>query len=121
MNGVESIEQIDNTHTCWHVKVGGQEREFDAAITERLPDERVAWESTNGPTHAGVVAFHRLNSDETRVTVQLDWQPDGVAETIGSAVGADDRRVKADLKRCRTFMEGRGTETGAWRGHVGRP
>ncbi|OHV31357.1 MULTISPECIES: SRPBCC family protein [Pseudofrankia] len=121
MNGVESIQQIDDTHTHWHVKVAGQDREFDAAITEQLPDERVAWKSTDGPTHAGVVTFHRLNADETRVTVQLDWQPEGVAEKVGSAVGADDRRVKADLKRFKAFIENRGSETGAWRGQVDRP
>jgi uncharacterized membrane protein len=123
MSGVESIEQIDNTHRHWNVKVGGREREFDATITEQLPDERVAWKSTDGPTHAGVVTFHRLNDDETRVTVQLDWQPEGATEKVGSAVGADDRQVKSDLKRFKSFVEWRGTgnESGAWRGNVDRP
>jgi uncharacterized membrane protein len=123
MEGVESIQQVDPTHTHWRVKVGGQQREFDAAITEQLPDERVAWKSTDGPTHAGVVTFHRLGEDETRVTVQLDWQPESTAEKIGSTIGVDDRRVKADLKRFKRFIEerGRGGETGAWRGEVPRP
>ncbi|MCM3925335.1 SRPBCC family protein [Frankia sp. AiPs1] len=121
MDGVESISQLDNTHTHWKVKVGGQEREFDATITEQLPDERVAWKSTEGTSHAGVVTFHRLTDDETRVTVQMDWQPEGLAEKAGAVLGADDRRVKADLKRFKSFIEHRQSETGGWRGEVPRP
>lgn len=67
------------------------------------------------------MTFHRLNDQETRVTVQLDWQPEGIVEKVGSVAGVDDRRVKADLKRFKTFIEDRGGETGAWRGQVDRP
>jgi uncharacterized membrane protein len=122
MEGVESITQIDPTHTHWRVKAGGAHRDFDATITEQLPDERVAWKSTEGgPHHAGVVTFHRLSDGETRVMVQMDWEPSGAAEKVGAAVGADDRRVKGDLKRFKEFIESRGSETGAWRGEVPRP
>ncbi|MBL7499028.1 SRPBCC family protein [Frankia sp. CNm7] len=123
MSGVESVQQIDATHTHWRISVGGTEREFDAAITEQRPDERVAWKSTGGTQHAGVVTFHRLADDKTRVTVQLDWQPDTVVEKVGAVVGVDDRRVKGDLKRFKSFIEERGTEnpTGSWRGEVPRP
>jgi uncharacterized membrane protein len=123
MSGVESIQQLDDTHTHWRVRIGGREREFDATITEQMPDERVAWKSTEGPTHAGVVTFHRLNDDETRVTVQLDWQPAGATEKVGSAIGMDDRQVKSDLKRFKSYIEQRGPgyESGGWRGQVDRP
>ena len=77
MGGVESITQTDDTHSHWVTKVGGVTREFDTEITEQHPDERVAWKSTDGTTHAGVVTFHRLGEGETRVTVQLDWEPRG--------------------------------------------
>lgn len=120
MDGVESIAQLDDTHTHWKIKVGGQEREFDASITEQRPDERVAWKSTGGTQHAGVVTFHRLTDDDTRVTVQMDWQPEGFAEKAGAAIGADDRRVKADLRRFKSFIEHRESETGSWRGEVPR-
>lgn len=118
MGGVESIVQQDETHIHWKTRVGGVEREFDAEITEQHPDERVAWKSTDGTTHAGVVTFHKLAADETRVTVQLDWAPDGVVEKAGAAVGLDDRQVKSDLSRFKEFIENRGSETGAWRGEV---
>lgn len=121
MSGVESIEQIDDTHLHWKADIGGVQREFDATITEQHPDERVAWKSTDGTTHAGVVTFHRLGDAQTRVTAQLDWQPEGLVEKAGAALGIDDRQVKSDLARFKAFIENKGTETGAWRGEVAPP
>jgi len=122
MHGVESITQTDDRHTHWVTSVGGARREFDAEITEQHPDERVAWKSTNGDVrHAGVVTFHRLSDHDTRVTVQIEWEPQGLVETAGSALGVDDRQVKADTERFKTFIETRGAETGQWRGDVPRP
>ncbi|OLT55234.1 SRPBCC family protein [Cellulosimicrobium sp. CUA-896] len=118
MEGVEEIRQLDATHTHWRTKIGGVEREFDATITEQHPDERVAWNSTSGPDHAGVVTFHKLADAETRVTVQLDWSPEGVVEKAGDALQLDERRVKGDLGRFKEYIESRGVETGAWRGDV---
>jgi uncharacterized membrane protein len=118
MEGVEEVRQLDDTHTHWKTKIGGVEREFDATITEQLPDERVAWRSTTGPDQAGVVTFHRLSEGQTRVTVQLDWEPEGLVEKAGSALNVDDRRVQGDLERFKEFIESRGRETGAWRGAV---
>ena len=72
MEGVKSVKQIDDTHLHWVAEVGGNEEEWDAAITEQRPDERVAWKSTSGAENAGVVTFHRLDDDTTRVTLQMD-------------------------------------------------
>ncbi len=120
MGGVESIRQTDDTHSHWTTKVGGVEREFDTVVTEQHPDERVAWKSTDadGPTHAGVVTFHRLGDAQTRVTVQMDWKPQGLVEKAGAALGVDDHQVKADLKKFKEFIESRGGQTGSWRGDV---
>jgi uncharacterized membrane protein len=120
MGGVDQISQLDDRHLHWKVTVGGQHREFDAEITEQHPDERVAWKSTDGKTHAGVVTFHKLAPDETRVTVQLDWEPDGLAEKAGALLGVDDKQVSGDLSRFKDFIEGQHGETGAWRGEVPR-
>ena len=118
---VESVTQTGDTMTHWKVNIGGAEREFDATITEQHPDERVAWRSTAGESeHAGVVTFHKLSDSSSRVTVQLDWDPEGFVETVGAALGVDDRSVKKDLVRFKEFIESRGAETGAWRGDVAR-
>lgn len=123
MGGVDKIEQRDDTHTHWSTSIGGLTREFDAEITEQHPEERVAWKSTgtDGPTHAGVITFHRLDENRTRVTAQIDWEPEGVAEKAGALVGLDDHQVKADLERFRDFIEQRGSASGTWRGEVQRP
>ncbi|MEV7630910.1 SRPBCC family protein [Microbacterium sp. NPDC089318] len=119
LDEVVSITQIDDTHNHWVVNVGGAEREFDAEITEQHPDERVAWRSTGGETeHAGVVTFHKLDENTTRVTAQIDWDPQGLLEKLGSLVGAGSHAVKKDLDNFKKFIEGRGGETGAWRGDV---
>jgi uncharacterized membrane protein len=120
MDGVEQIRQTDDKHLHWTTNVGGVSREFDTEITEQHPDERVAWKSTDGTTHAGVVTFHKLDASTSRVTTQIDWQPEGIVEKVGAAVGVDDHRVKSDLKRFKKFIEQRGKETGEWRGDVPR-
>jgi uncharacterized membrane protein len=121
MGGVDSITQTDATHSHWVTSVGGVTREFDTEITEQHPDERVAWKSTDGTTHAGVVTFHRLSDTETKVTVQLDWTAEGVVEKAGALIGVDDHQVNADLKRFKEYIEGKGYPDGAWRGDVSNP
>jgi uncharacterized membrane protein len=120
MGGVESISQLDDRRQHWKVKVGGVAREFDTEVTEQHPEERIAWKSTDGTSHAGVVTFHKLSDADTRVTVQLDWAPEGVVEKAGSALGIDDHQISGDLDRFKTFIESRPAETGAWRGEVPR-
>ncbi|MEU4392508.1 SRPBCC family protein [Kribbella sp. NPDC023855] len=121
MEGVEEVRQLDPTHTHWKTNIAGVTREFDATITEQHPEERVAWKSDTEPRHAGVVTFHRLDDTKTRVTAQMDFEPEGLAEKVGDKAGLVSRRVKGDLERFKEFIEERGTSTGAWRGDVERP
>ncbi|GAB2631677.1 SRPBCC family protein [Streptomyces capparidis] len=118
MDGVERVDQVTDTRTHWVTKIGGAKREFDAEITEQIPDERVAWTSVSGPKQAGVVTFHRLDDTHTKIMVQLDHDPEGLTETVGDKLGFLTRRTKGDLERFKAFIESRGQETGAWRGHV---
>ncbi|GAA5183280.1 SRPBCC family protein [Rugosimonospora acidiphila] len=121
MEGVEEVRQVDDQLTHWRVRMAGVTREFDARITEQLPDERVAWSSTGGPRQAGVVTFHRLDADHTRVTAQMDFDPQGMTENVGDKAGVVTHRVKGDLDRFRQFIEGRNDATGSWRGEIRRP
>jgi uncharacterized membrane protein len=118
MEGVESVQQIDDTHLLWTAEIGGQRNEWRAEITEQLPDERVAWKSIEGKQNAGVVTFHRLDDNRTKIMAQMDFETEGLVEALGSAIGSDARRVKGDLERFKEFIESRGAETGAWRGEV---
>jgi uncharacterized membrane protein len=118
MEGVKSVQQLDDKTLQWTAEVGGREKTWRARITEQRPDERIAWAATEGARNAGVVTFHRLGDGESRVTLQLDVEPEGPVESVGTALGVVQRRVKGDMERFKEFIESRGTETGAWRGEV---
>ena len=118
MEAVDEVRQIDDTKLHWKASFGGSQHEWDAEITEQLPDERVAWRNTDGKDNAGGVTFHRIDDETTRVMVQMDFVPEGIKEKIGDAVGAPERRVEGDLERFKELIESRGAETGAWRGEV---
>ena len=120
MEGVEEVRQLDPTHLHWRAKIGGKDTEWDAVITEQVPDERVAWTNTTGARNAGVVTFHHVDDMQTRIMLQLEYEPEGVIENVGTALGVPTRRVEGDLKRFKEFIEARTLETGAWRGEVHR-
>ncbi|MFS8494498.1 MAG: SRPBCC family protein [Actinomycetes bacterium] len=120
MEGVDRVQQIDDRHLHWEVDIVGVDREFDAEITEQTPDQRIAWRSRTGVDQGGVVTFHPLNDEQTRVTLQLTFEPEGLVEQAGDTLGLVAARVEGDLKRFKEFIESRGSETGAWRGEVDR-
>ena len=120
MEGIEEVRQTDDRHLHWVAELGGERHEWDAEITEQSPEERVAWRNVDGKDNAGVVTFHKLSDQQTKVMVQMDWAPEGVKEKIGAALGADARRIKGDLQRFKEFIESRGQETGEWRGEIPR-
>ncbi|HEV2774920.1 MAG TPA: SRPBCC family protein [Solirubrobacteraceae bacterium] len=118
MDGIDEVRQLDDTHLHWVASFGGTQHEWDAEIVEQVPDERIAWGNTEGKDNAGVVTFHRIDDNTTRIMVRMDFVPDGIKEKIGDAIGAPERRIKGDLERFKELIESRGAETGAWRGEV---
>lgn len=120
MEGVESIKQVDDRNLRWNVDIAGIERTFDAEITEQTPDQRIAWTTRSGPEQSGVVTFHVLDEDETRVTLQMKFDPEGISEQVADKAGLVRMRTKGDLERFKEFIERRGAETGGWRGEIDR-
>jgi uncharacterized membrane protein len=118
MQGVESVRQSDDRNLHWIAEIDGVRREWDAEITEQHPDERVAWRSTSGTRDAGVVTFHRLDADRTKIMLQLEVDPEGFVEQAGDRLGFVSRRAASDLERFKEYIEARGRESGAWRGEV---
>ena len=118
MDGVKQVRQLDDKTLEWTASIGGQEETWTAEITEQEPDERVAWHAISGKQNAGVVTFHHIGENQSRVTLQMEWEPDGVVEKVGDAIGSDDRQIKGDLERLKKFIEERGSETGGWRGEI---
>jgi uncharacterized membrane protein len=118
MEGVKQVKQIDDTHLHWKADIGGKEKEWDAEITEQIPDNRIAWRSRDGAMNAGVVTFHRLSDSTSKIMLQMEYGPEGVVENVGDTVGVVSQRVLGDLERFKRYIESRGRESGAWRGTV---
>ena len=79
----------------------------------------IAWRSTSGAKNAGVVRFRPAGDGlRTRVDLAVDYDPEGGAEKVGSAIGVVSARVAGDLERFKDFLEKRGRETGGWRGEI---
>ena len=118
MEGVEEVRQLDDTHQHWRAVVGGKTKEWDAELVEQVPDQRIAWRSTSGAPNAGTVSFMPADGDRTRVTLELEYDPQGLTENIGDALGFVTRHVERTLNDLKEFIEAHGRETGAWRGEV---
>jgi uncharacterized membrane protein len=118
MDGVKSVEQLDETHLRWVAEVGGQSRDWQAEIVEQVPDQRIAWHATDDEGPNGLVTFESLGEEKTMITVEMSYEPDGLKEQLGSKIGLDSRQVKEDLGRYKELVETMGSETGAWRGEV---
>jgi uncharacterized membrane protein len=118
MEGVEDVRQVNDTLLHWKAMIGDAEREWDAKIVHQEPDRRVSWMAIDGATNAGEVTFRPIDEQATEVSLELDYEPDGLVEKTGAALGTIQRRVKGDLERFKVFIEARGHETGAWRGEV---
>ena len=117
MEGVDEVVQLDERRSHWRTSIAGVSREFDTEIVDQLPDERVAWRTTEGEVkQKGVVTFQKLDDRHTRVNLAVDFTPEGVAEKAGDAMGMVDRRVKGDLRRFKDYIEQRGVEEGGRRG-----
>jgi uncharacterized membrane protein len=118
MAGVLEVRQLDDTHLHWRAEIGGKKEEWDAEITQQIPDQLIAWRSTSGAPNEGRVSFQQMSESRTRIDLRIDYQPRGPVEVLGDAFGAVSMRAKGNLQRFKSFIEGRGIETGAWRGSV---
>jgi uncharacterized membrane protein len=117
MQGVVQVKQLDDTHLHWVARVGGRTKEWDAEIMEQVPDQRITWRAQQGTPNAGMVSFESVDG-HTRVDLEMQYAPQDLREQVGDILGFASRQVESDLKRFKEFIESRGEETGAWRGHV---
>ncbi len=122
MGAVEAVEQIDDRLLHWKANIGGRDVEWDAEIQEQVPDDKIVWRSIDGSNNAGFVSFRPIDSQRTEVHLEMSYEPEGFAETVGDALGFVDGQVKRDLERFKEFIEDRGGQpTGAWRGQLSNP
>jgi uncharacterized protein (TIGR02271 family) len=119
MEGVEEVRQEGAKRLFWRAKIGGKVKEWEAEITEQVPDKKITWQSVDGSPNSGTIIFEELDSDRTRVTATIEYEPEGILEKTGDVLGIPSGRVEGDLERFRVFIEERGRESGGWRGQIG--
>ena len=117
MEGVVEVRQVDDSHVHWVAEVHGERKEWDAEIVEQKPDRVIAWRAVGGVPNSGRVEFEPTDSG-TRVSVEMKYEPEGMKESVGAAIGLDGGQVQDDLERFRDLVENREVPTGAWRGRI---
>src|SRR4051794_135041 len=117
MSGIEQVQQKDDTHLHWKTSIAGQTAEWDAEITEQVPDQVIAWRATEGAQNQGRVRF-KSEDGGTRVQLELDVEPQGAVQQAGDMMGMLKGQVREDLDRFKQLIESRGEASGEWRGEV---
>ncbi|RSZ59829.1 SRPBCC family protein [Massilia atriviolacea] len=120
MESVHEVRQLDDKRLHWKADVFGKVIEWDAEITEQIPDKKIAWRSTSGTPNGGKVSFEALSDARTRVSLELHYEPQDALETMGDMAGAVRMQARANLQRFKDLLEKRGSETGAWRGTIAK-
>jgi uncharacterized membrane protein len=114
MDGIKHVAPIDEKHLHWKAVIGGQEKEWEAEITEQMPDQRIAWTCRDGPMKGGIVTFQALPDAKAEITLQIAYDPEGLIEYVGNAAGLMSLRVRGDLERFKTFIENRSRVAKGW-------
>jgi uncharacterized membrane protein len=119
MKNVKEVRQLDDSRLLWTAEVAGREHSWEAKIIEQEPNRRITWRATEGLQNGGTVTFEPANGGNiTHVHLEMEYEPEGIVEKVGSAVQADEAVVKADLNRFKELVEQRRAPTGEWEGRI---
>lgn len=121
MEGVKEVKQLDDKSLHWKAEIAGKSEEWNAVITEQIPDQRIAWRSTSGAKNAGTVNFSAQGEGQTELILEVEYEPEGMVENLGDMLGLVSARVSGDLSRFKEFIESRQSATGGWRGEIPAP
>jgi uncharacterized membrane protein len=121
MEGVDEVRPVGLNQLFWKAKIGGIEKQWEAEISEQVPNERIAWQSVGGTPNRGAVTFEALDVSRTRVTLTMEYEAEGLLEKAGDVLGIPFSEVEGDLDRFREFMENGGSETGPRGSEIYKP
>ncbi|MFF1449836.1 SRPBCC family protein [Streptomyces sp. NPDC058274] len=105
LSHVRLVEPLDERRFAWQLSLPGADKNFVAELTEVIPENRIAWQTTEGVHHAGVVTFHRLSDTASRVTLQIEYDPKGFVEHIGALTNLDSTLANYDLGEFQKLAE----------------
>jgi uncharacterized membrane protein len=112
MEHIEHVERLGDRTIRWRASVDGKTEEWVSEITAKTTARRIAWQSVEGARNAGEVTFEDLGDGITRVTLQMEYDPEGLVENIGTALGFMDRSVHNDLESFREMIEDQSPDAG---------
>jgi uncharacterized membrane protein len=118
MEGVKEVEQLDDKRLHWKAEIAGKSEEWEAVITEQIPNKRIAWQSTSRAENSGTINFSAWGANQTELSLDVEYQPEGMVENLGDMLGLVSARIYGDFKRFKDFIETKHTATGGWRGEI---
>ena len=104
---MKEVTRLDGKRFHWKAEIAGQDKEWDTEITEQTADQRLAWTSRGGDIKGWFVTFHPLSGARSKVMLQVEYDPQGVAENVGDALGVVSKRIQGDLERFKELIEKR--------------
>ncbi|WP_433547572.1 SRPBCC family protein [Streptomyces sp. CA-294286] len=105
LSHVQRVDVVDERTFTWWLSLPGADKAFTAELTEVLAEERIAWRTTAGVRHAGVVTFHRLSDTTSRVALQIEYEPQGFVEHLGALTNLDRTLTNYDLGQFQRLVE----------------
>lgn len=105
MHRVLRVEKAGRNKLRFEEKIWFRTRQWEAKITERRANDRIVWRTTSGMSHRGLVSFHKIDPNLTRVMVEMEFEPNGMTEKMASGLRFVKRAVQADLARFKAHVE----------------
>jgi uncharacterized membrane protein len=105
MHRVQNVERKGENRVEWQEKIWFSKRQWEGRITDQRKNDRIAWKTTSGMSHKGVVSFHKIGDNLTRVMVTMEFEPNGMLEKMASGMRFVKRAVQADLARYKAYVE----------------
>jgi uncharacterized membrane protein len=102
--GVKKVTQLDDQRLHWEAEIAGKDKEWDARITDQVPDQLIAWQSEGGEYTSGTVNFAPVDQNRTHISLQLLYDPEGFVEKAGDTLGVVSSQVEGDLERFKEFI-----------------
>ncbi|MEU9201216.1 SRPBCC family protein [Streptomyces sp. NPDC048332] len=105
LSHVQRVDPLDERRFAWQLALPGVDKSFVAELTEVVAEDRIAWKTTEGVHHAGVVTFHRLDDESSRLTLQIEYDPQGFVEHLGALTNLDSVLANYDLGEFQKLAE----------------
>jgi uncharacterized membrane protein len=104
--GVDTVADIERDGEVLVGRITGpRARDWEAEILDEREQQSFAWLSHEGSDCSGLITFHELSLRLTRVELNLDVVPTGIADAVQLKTHLADRHAEAELRRFKSRVE----------------